>query len=58
MAANLGLTSLAELTSGIEEACRAGRAAEAVSLCRRLDESFEEAVHRLEALCSDRSAAP
>src|SRR5215472_3681506 len=58
MAANLGLTSHAELTSGIEEACRAGRAAEAVSLCRRLDESFEEAVHRLEALCSDRSAAP
>ena len=58
MAANLGLTALAELTSGIEEACRAGRAAEAVSLCRRLDTSFEEAVHRLEALCPDRSAAP
>ena len=58
MAANLGLTALAELTSGIEEACRAGRAAEAVSLCHRLDTSFEEAVHRLEALCPDRSAAP
>jgi signal transduction histidine kinase/FixJ family two-component response regulator/HPt (histidine-containing phosphotransfer) domain-containing protein len=57
MAANLGLTALAELTSAIEDACRAGRAEEAVSLCRRLDASFEGAVQRLEALCPDSSNA-
>ena len=57
MAANLGLTALAELTGAIEEACRAGRAAEAASLCERLDASFEDALARLEALCPDRSAS-
>jgi len=57
MAANLGLTTLAELTGAIEEACRAGRAAEAATLCHRLDASFEEALARLEALCPDRSAS-
>jgi signal transduction histidine kinase/DNA-binding response OmpR family regulator len=57
MAANLGLTALAELTGSIEEACRAGRAAEATALCDRLDASFEDALARLEALCPDRSAS-
>ena len=57
MAANLGLTALAELSGAIEEACRAGRAAEAASLCDRLDASFEDALARLEALCPDRSAS-
>jgi DNA-binding response OmpR family regulator len=57
MAANLGLTALAELTGAIEDACRAGRAMEAASLCDRLDASFEDALARLEALCPDRSAS-
>jgi signal transduction histidine kinase/HPt (histidine-containing phosphotransfer) domain-containing protein/ActR/RegA family two-component response regulator len=57
MAANLGLTALAELTSAIEDACRGGRAAEAASLCRQLDASFDGAVQRLEALCPGPSNA-
>ena len=57
MAANLGLTALAELTAAIEDACRGGRAAEAASLCRQLDASFDGAVQRLEALCPGPSNA-
>jgi CheY-like chemotaxis protein len=57
MAANLGLTALADLTGAIEEACRAGHRAEAASLCAQLDASFEDAVVRIEALCPDRSAS-
>lgn len=55
MAANLGLTALAELTAAIEEDCRAGRAKEAAALCGRLDASFADAMARIETLCSDRS---
>jgi two-component system, sensor histidine kinase and response regulator len=51
MAANLGLTALAELTGAIEDACRAGNAAEATSLCDRLEATFDDALARLEALC-------
>jgi CheY-like chemotaxis protein len=57
MAANLGLTALADLTGAIEEACRAGHRAEAVSLCEQLDASFEDVLARIEALCPDRSAS-
>jgi HPt (histidine-containing phosphotransfer) domain-containing protein len=57
MAGNLGLTALAELTGAIEEACHEGRGAEAVSLCDRLDASFEDALARLEALRPDRSTS-
>ena len=57
MAANLGLTALAELTGAMAEACREGRAAEAAALCDRLDASFDDALARLEALCPDRSAS-
>jgi signal transduction histidine kinase/DNA-binding NarL/FixJ family response regulator len=55
MAANLGLTALAELTGAIEEACRAGRATEVAALCAGLDTRFDDALTRIEALCSDRS---
>ncbi len=55
MAANLGLTALAELTGAIEEACRAGRATEVAALCAGLDARFDDALTRIEALCSDRS---
>jgi len=58
MAASLGLTALAELTGAIEEACRAGRRADAESLCDKLDACFEESVVRLEALCPGRSVSP
>jgi HPt (histidine-containing phosphotransfer) domain-containing protein len=57
MAANLGLTALAELTGSIEEACRAGRATEVAALCGRLDATFDDALARIEALCSNRSAS-
>jgi len=57
MAANLGLTALADLTGAIEEACRAGHRAEAASLCEQLDASFEDVLARIEALCPDRSAS-
>jgi len=55
MAANLGLTALAELTGAIEEACQAGRATEVAALCAALDARFDDALARIEALCSDRS---
>jgi len=55
MAANLGLTALAEMTGAIEEACRAGRATEVAALCAGLDARFDDALTRIEALCSDRS---
>jgi signal transduction histidine kinase/DNA-binding NarL/FixJ family response regulator len=55
MAANLGLTALAELTGAIEEACRAGRATEVEALRAGLDAKFDDALTRIEALCSDRS---
>ncbi len=57
MAANLGLTALAELTGAIEDACRAGSATEAASLCGRLDATFEDALARLEALCPGKSCS-
>src|SRR5262249_5262681 len=57
MAANLGLTALAELAGAIEDACRGGRSGEAQSLSERLDASFEDAVTRLEALCPARGAS-
>ncbi len=49
MVANLGLTALAELAGGIEEACGTEGAA-AGPLCDRLDAAFDEAAARLEAL--------
>jgi signal transduction histidine kinase/DNA-binding NarL/FixJ family response regulator/HPt (histidine-containing phosphotransfer) domain-containing protein len=55
MAANLGLTALAELTGAIEDACRAGRVTEVATLCAGLDARFDDALTRIEALCSDRS---
>jgi HPt (histidine-containing phosphotransfer) domain-containing protein len=57
MAASLGLTALAELTGTIEDACQAGRRADAESLCDRLDACFEESVTRLESLCPSRSVS-
>jgi HPt (histidine-containing phosphotransfer) domain-containing protein len=57
MAANLGLTALAELTGAIEDACRAGSATEAASLSDRLDATFEDALARLEALCPGKSCS-
>jgi signal transduction histidine kinase/DNA-binding response OmpR family regulator len=57
MAANLGLTALADLTGAIEEACRGGHRAEAASLCEQLDASFEDVLARIEALYPDRSAS-
>ena len=57
MAANLGLTALAELTGAIEDACRAGGATEAASLCDRLDATFEAALARLEALGPGKSCS-
>jgi signal transduction histidine kinase/DNA-binding response OmpR family regulator len=50
MAANLGLTALAELTGAIEEACRQGRVGEAGSLADRVQTSLEHALAELEAL--------
>jgi HPt (histidine-containing phosphotransfer) domain-containing protein len=57
MAANLGLTALADLTGAIEEACRAGQVGEVASLCGQLDASFEDVLARIEAFCPDRSAS-
>jgi HPt (histidine-containing phosphotransfer) domain-containing protein len=57
MAANLGLTALADLTGAIEEACRAGHAGEAAALCQQLDATFEDVLARIEAFCPDRSAS-
>ena len=57
MAANLGLTALADLTGAIEEACRAGHAGEAAALCEQLDATFEDVLARIEAFCPDRSAS-
>ena len=57
MAANLGLTALADLTGAIEEACRAGHVGEVASLCGQLDASFEDVLARIEAFCPDRSAS-
>ena len=49
MAANLGLTALAELTAAIEESCREKRADEAGALCDRLQAGLEEALAMLDA---------
>ena len=50
MAANLGLTALAELTGAIEEACRQGRIGEAGSLSDRVQTGLERALAELETL--------
>jgi CheY-like chemotaxis protein/HPt (histidine-containing phosphotransfer) domain-containing protein len=50
MAANLGLTALAELTGAIEEACRQGRIGEAAALTGRVQTGLERALAELEAL--------
>jgi signal transduction histidine kinase/FixJ family two-component response regulator/HPt (histidine-containing phosphotransfer) domain-containing protein len=57
MAANLGLTALAELTAAIEEACRHGRAGEVGSLCDRLDASLDQALTELDALRPEGSSS-
>jgi signal transduction histidine kinase/DNA-binding NarL/FixJ family response regulator/HPt (histidine-containing phosphotransfer) domain-containing protein len=50
MAANLGLTALAELTGAIEEACRQGRIGEAAALTGRVQTGLERALAEPEAL--------
>ncbi len=50
MAANLGLTALAELTAAIEASCHAGCPGEAGPLCHRVQTSLEHALAELEAL--------
>jgi TMAO reductase system sensor TorS len=51
MAVNLGLTSPAELSAAIEDACRNGRAGEVGDLCEQWSLSFDRSVARLQRLC-------
>ena len=50
MAGSLGLSALSELTGAIEEACFAGQADRAATLCDRLDPSMEGALASLRTL--------